>query len=85
MAVYKNISGQTLHIGSRIIQPFQVFEVKEESEKGKISEEQKAVEKALKEGLLIKQITEVKPKNKKQPLPVFTGNLKVIARWLKYC
>ena len=67
MAVYKNISGQALHIGNRIIKPFEVFEVKAKA-KGKLSEELKAIEKALKEGLVVEQITEVKPKSKKQML-----------------
>lgn len=64
MAVYKNISGQALHIGNKIIKPFDTISISKNS----TLEEKKAVEKALKEGLLLEQITEVKPKNKKQPL-----------------
>ncbi len=64
MAVYKNVSGQALHIGNRIIRPFEIFEVKADKKDG-ISEEEKAVLKALEEGLIIEQITEVKPKKKK--------------------
>ena len=64
MPVYKNISGQSLHIGSRIIKPFEIFEVNtNKKSKEKVPEEQKAVEKALKEGLIIEQITEVKPES----------------------
>ena len=57
--VYKNVSGQALHIGGRIILPFEIFEVNE-------AEEVKAIEKALKEGLVIEQITEVNPVRENQ-------------------
>ena len=64
MPVYKNISGQALHIGNKIVKPFDTISLSESSS----VEEKKAIEKALKEGLLLEQITEVKPKKNKQPL-----------------
>ena len=64
MPVYKNISGQALHIGNKIVKPFDTISLSESSN----VEEKKAIEKALKEGLLLEQITEVKPKKNKQPL-----------------
>ncbi len=57
--IYKNVSGQAIQIGYRTIQPFEVFQVEEEIE---IS----AVEKALKEGLVVEQITEITPSKENQ-------------------